>query len=146
MSSGQDPQTVFDRAQGEGITGLAVNAIEAWILATALSVVAGIQALFDLLFLPFELFFDIASSSVETFILEPFGIVGPAAEITAEEVVLFDFLALPAAVAIALGTLFVVLLFLQLDITSNIFPGLFIDNRIVDFFFTSPEEEAEGEE
>jgi hypothetical protein len=116
-----------------------------WILATSFSVAAGLQTVFEFLFLPFDILIDVVAASATAFILEPFGIVGPGADITSQSIDIFGIFALPASVVIALGTMTIIVLYLRLEITSNIIPGLFVDNRIVDWFTTSPEEEAQGE-
>lgn len=137
---------LIDEAEGRSLTSITVQGLGGWILSMWVSLIAGFQQVFELLFLPFKLMIEIAGEAVNAFILQPFGIVEAGAEITSREIVVFDFLALPVSVIIALGTLLIVVLYLQFNITSNFLPGLFVDNRLIDLFFTSPEEEAEGED
>lgn len=139
------PLQLYGLASDVSTTEAVRRGFVSWILAVSFSVAAGLQTLFEFLFLPFEILIDVVGASVVAFILEPFGIVGAGADITAQEISIFGIFALPASVVIALGTLTIVILYLRLEITSNIIPGLFVDNRLIDWFTTSPEEEAQGE-
>lgn len=145
-SGGLTPIEVINQARGRPLSTIAVSGIGGALLAWALGLVQTIQTLFSFILLPFELLIDVAAESVSAFILEPIGLVGVGADITAGELDVFGLFALPVSVVMALGVLFIVILYLQFQTTSNIIPGLFIDNRLIDFLFTSPEEEAEGED
>lgn len=141
------PEDFLDRAQGTGITEAVRIGIVGWILAVSASVIAGFQTLLEFMFLPFELLIDVAVGSIDAFVLQPFGITEVGAAITSGELDIFGIFALPFSVIIALGTLFIVIMYLQFQTTANIFPGLLgIDNRLADLFFTTSEEEAEGED
>lgn len=145
-SNQQDPMELINQAEGTSLTALMVRGIGGYILSVWVSLIAGFQTVFEFLFLPFELLINIATESVASFVLEPMGIIEEGARITGQEIQVFDFLALPIAVVIALASLGIVIMYLQFGTTSNLFPGLFVDNQIVDLLFTTPEEEAEGEE
>lgn len=139
------PLQIWGLASNTSTTEALRRGIVSWILAVTFSIVSGLQTLFEFLLLPFTIGIEIIQASVVTFILEPFGIVPAGADVTAQEISVFGVFALPLSVAIALGTLVIVVLYLRLGITSNFLPGLFVDNRIIDWVTTSPEEEAEGE-
>lgn len=145
-SSSTDPSTLWSESQGLGVTDALRRGLVTWILATVFAVVSGLQDIFNFLTLPFRFFVDISFAAIDAFILTPFGLTSVGAEITGQELDVFGVLALPISVVIALSVLFLVILYLQFEITSNILPGIFVDNRLIDFIFTSPEEESEGED
>lgn len=146
MSSGLSPLQTFQEAEGRGITEIAVQGIAAWLLGAFLSLIAGFQSVFEFLFLPFVILADIAVASANAFIIEPFQLTRFGLFASAQAIGEFGIAGLPVSVIVVLISLFIVLVFLQFPITSNLLPGLFVDNRIVEFFFTTPEEEAEGED
>lgn len=147
MSSGLSPFETFREAEGRTTGSIVQQGIAAWMLSIFLSLIAGFQSVFEFLFLPFELLIDVAVASVDAFILTPFGLTRIGFIASARAILAnFGLAGLPVSIVIALVSLLIVLAFLQLPITSNILPGLFIDNRLVEFFFTTPEEEAEGED
>lgn len=139
------PLQIWGLASSTSTTEALRRGLVSWILAVTFSIIAGLQTIFEFLLLPFTIGIEVVQFAVVSFILEPFGIVGAGADITAQEISVFGVFALPVSVVIALGTLLIVVLYLRLEITSNIIPGLFVDNRIIDWVSTSPEEEAQGE-
>lgn len=147
MSSGQTPMEIINQAEGRSITGIVINAIGGWLLALGLTAISGLQTVAEFLSLPFVLLIDVGYASVNSFIIGPIEqVVGTGVAVTANEIQLFGIVALPFSVLIVLATLTIVILYLQLEISSNIIPGFFVDNRIVDLVTASPEEEAQGEE
>lgn len=146
MSSGLTPLQTFQEAEGRTVTGVAVQGLTAWIIGISLSIIAGFNQLFEFLFLPFRILIDVAVASANAFIIEPFQLTRFGLFASAQAIGEFGIAGLPVSVIVVLTSLFIVLVYLQFGITSNLLPGLFIDNRLVDFFFTTPEEEAEGED
>lgn len=145
-SDGQPgPLQIWGLASDTSVTEAARRGVVSWILAVTFSIITGLQTVFEFLIMPFTIGIEVVQAAVISFILEPLGIVGAGADVTAQEISVFGVLALPVSVVIALGTLFLVVLYLRIEITSNIVPGLFVDNRIIDWVTTSPEEEAQGE-
>lgn len=146
MSSGLTPLQTFREAEGRSITDIAVQGIGAWLLSVFLSLIAGFNQLFEFLFLPFRIFIDAAIASLNAFVIEPLRLTRFGLFASAEAISEFGIAGLPVSVIVVLVTLFLVLIFLQFEITSNLLPGLFVDNRLYSFFFTTPEEEAQGED
>lgn len=147
MSSGLTPLETFQTAEGRTTGSIVQQGIAAWLLSIFLSLIAGFQSLFEFLFLPFELLIEIAIASADAFIITPFGLTRFGFIASARAILEnFGIAGLPVSVIVVLVSLLIVLVFLQLPITSNLLPGLFVDNRIVSFLFTTPEEEAEGED
>lgn len=145
MSASGDAESFLRRARGRRITEIAQTGVGAWLLALFASIIAGMQQVFELLILPFVLFIDVAEASVQAFFIEPFGLVPVGVRESARGLFGFGIAGLPVAVVVVLVTFVVIVWFLQMPITSNILPGFILDNRLVDFLFTSPEEEGEGE-
>lgn len=146
-SGGQSPREFIAQASGyESLAQLIRDGIGGTILATFTQAIRAVGAVASLLLVPFVLLVDVARESVNNFILVPMGIVPIGADVTAGELSVLGLFALPVSVVIALGTFLIVILYLQWRITGNIIPGIFVDNRLVDFIFTSPEEEAAGED
>lgn len=141
-----DPLVFIARARGRTPAEIIVEGIGGWWLAANVIAISGLQTIAEFMLLPFRLLMDVAGASVNAFILEPLGLTSIGAQITGGELDIFGFFALPVAVALALGVLLMVLLYLQLPITSNILPGFLLDSRIVAYLFTTPEEEAAGED
>lgn len=146
----QEALDYIDRAKGRSIVEIIGNGIAGWILSMFAAMIAGFQTIFDFLFLPFEILIDVATASADAFIIGPFDLVGIGTDVSATAIRALEgfagLIGLPVAVVVVLGTLLIVITYLQLGTSSNLLPGLFVDNRVVDFFFTSPEEEAEGED
>lgn len=160
-ASGQDPLDIFREVEGRSVLAVAGQGVAAVVLSGILSLIAGLQQVADFLFLPFVIFFDVAIASANAFLIEPLtggtfpglgqvpGVIqsGIAATSSALFSLIGDpaaFIGLPAAVLVVLVTLLMIGLFLSLGPTSDVVPGIFVDNRVYRFFFTTPEEEEEG--
>lgn len=136
---------MFDMAEGKDFATIMKNGVGAWFVAVFGAAAAGFQEAVNFMFLPFRVFVDIATASIDAFILAPMGITEPAWQQTAQELLAFDVLAGPFAALLALAGLGIVLLYLGLPRTSNFLPGILVDNVIWSTLFTTPEEEEEGE-
>lgn len=141
-----DPMTLINRAEGKTLAQLLKQGIGGWLLGVSVALIAGAQTVLEFLFLPFDIFIDLAGSSVSAFLLEPMDLPAAGYGITARALESLGIAAGPVSTGIALFGIVIVLGYLALNITSNFLPGLIVDNVVLDFFFTSPEEEADGEE
>lgn len=162
MSSSDDEAlTLFREAEGRGILSIIAQGVASVFSAIGVGVTRGTLAILSFLFVPFVIFYDVAVASAQAFLIDPLtgfdapgigevpGVIqsGIAATSSAILALVGDvgaFIGLPASVTVVLITFGIVGLFLSLAPTSDIVPGIFVDNRVYRFFFTTPEEEEEG--
>jgi len=127
------------------------GAVGGWILAVSASFIAGAQQAIEFLYLPFEAFTDVVLGNeayvgvIEALFLKPLKVVPDGVDATSDNLDQFDFLGLPASVLVVLITFLIIGGFLSLAFTSNVLPGIFVDNPVFDFLFGTPEEEVDEE-
>lgn len=135
---------LIDRAQGKSLTEIARQGIGGYLLALSVAFISGLQTVVEFLLLPFTLGIEIGTETVNQLIIVPLGLTDFGAFVSAQALPQFGFLALPVSVGIALLAIIIFIGFLALRITGNSPVSLITDNPIWDFFFETPEEEAEG--
>lgn len=145
-SSGTSAIEIFREARGRGVFSVIAQGLAGWFSAIGIALISGAQTIADFLLLPFVLFIDVARASVEGFFIAPARLPLFGLEESARALVGQGLAALPISTSVALGTLLLVIAFLALSITSNVIPGLTIDNPIWDRFFGTPEEEFDDED
>lgn len=136
---------LINKAEGKSLTQIAKQGVGGWLLALSVAFITGLQKVVSFLLLPFELFTNVGREVVQGFFIEPLGLIPIGVSTSGQYLDTFEFLGLPAAVGIVLLSFFLVLAATALGITSNVVPGLVVDNPIWDFLFGTPEEEADDE-
>ncbi|WP_435102979.1 hypothetical protein [Halarchaeum sp. P4] len=129
------------RAKGRSLTGVAKQGVGAWLFALSSSVIAGIQALTDLLLFPVIAISNIGDAVIDALILKPLTIVISGSEASAASVAEFELFGLPLGTAILLVTFAMIGWYLRRPSTSDFLPGTFWDSP-----FTGVEEEDAGGE
>lgn len=161
MSSSDRPTAldIWDRAAGVGVFQAIGQGLAGVFIALGVSIIAGVQTVVDFILLPFFLFIDVAEASVQGFFIGPIlgiedapglgdvpGLIPVGLAETANALIGRGLAALPIATTEALGLLLLVLGFLALGFTSNVIPGLGVDNPLWDRVFGTPEEEFDEED
>lgn len=146
-------EEALDRAKGASLTDIAKRGVGGWLLALAAAFITGTQKIFALLILPFEIFVEAGRTSLQGFIITPIvgnentpGLIQQGVETSGRFLGGFEIFALPVSTLIVLISLGFVAAVVAFGWTSNILPGLLVDNPIWDFVFATPEEEVEGED
>lgn len=139
------PLELIKRADGKSLTTIAKNGVGGWLLALSIAFITGVQRVWEFLLLPFEIFVNVGKKAAEGFFIEPLKLIPIGVETSGRYLDTFEFLGLPAAVGIVLLSFVIVLGATSLGITSNVVPGLIVDNPIWDRLFGTPEEESDDE-
>lgn len=159
--SGDEASRLFQQSQGRSFFSIIGQSVNAIISAFGVGTTRGVLAILSFLFAPFVLFFDVAAASVNAFLIEPLtggnfpglgevpGVIQAGIAATSSAIIQtvgtwMAAIGLPTSVLLVLVTFGIIGLFLSLGPTSDIIPGIFVDNRVYRFFFTTPEEEEEG--
>lgn len=158
MSSSDDEALqLFREAEGRSVISVIVQGVASVASAVSVGSTRGVLAILSFLFAPFVIFYDVAVASAQAFLLDPLtgfdapaigevpgiiqvGILESGQALLGEAGVA----GLPIGIVVVLTGFLIIGLFLSLGPTSDIVPGIFVDNRVYRFFFTTPEEEEEG--
>lgn len=150
--SGISPLGLFSYSSGRDPISIIVQGFAAWFMSIFLGVISGTQAIVDLLVFPIQALADAGVAAVENLIIRPLGLTEPAFGITSQalqtlsqEFTFFGLISLPVSVVL-IGVTITIVLFIGSWSVTGFIPGFVVDNRLLGFFFTTPEEEAEGEE
>lgn len=134
---------LLDRARGRGLTGIAKQGLGSWLLAIVTAGVAGLQSILQLLLVPVDLLVSLFDASVSAFFLRPFGIVEAGAATTEQAVSEFGIFGLIVAVGVVLGTIYLIIQYLnQQDTTDVPIPGATVD--LIPFVGADEEPDDDG--
>ncbi|MFW6041962.1 MAG: hypothetical protein ACOC8M_03085 [Guyparkeria sp.] len=160
-ASGDEARQLFEAAEGRSVLGIITQGVSSVFSAVGVGVTRGVLGILSFLFVPFFIFRDVAFASAQAFLIDPLtggtfpglGAVpspiqaGIAATSSAIIGLIGDagaLIGLPVGTTTVLVAFGIIAIFLSLGPTSDIVPGIFVDNRVYRFFFTTPEEEEEG--
>lgn len=148
MSAADDMDSAsdfLDRAKGTDPAGAILRGITAWVLAAFSAGITGMQQVLDLiLFTPVDAGTDIIRASAEGFIIGPLNTILPeSAQITADNLDQFGFIALLAGGAIVLLFFYMIFRFYlrERETTDLPFPGIGVD--VVPFVGVEEEDNLE---
>jgi hypothetical protein len=123
----RSPSEIFEDVDGETISSVTEKGVMGTIMAFFAAVIIGLQTVAQFVISPITAFIGAMGELVDAFVTDPLMVIPVAAEMSAQEISIFGFLALPAGVALVLVTFAIIGVYLRWEPSSDFLPGTRFD-------------------